>query len=141
MNITRTSTHSAQTLTGTARSAGSARTAGTAGSARTAGMSKRIGAAFLTGALAITGLSACSLLGDREVAKEDVEKGISDSLEKEVGRKPERIECPSGLKAEEGAKLECKLHHSGDSISVDVTVDSVDGDNVHYNVEVADHVD
>ncbi|MGJ4070200.1 DUF4333 domain-containing protein [Corynebacterium jeikeium] len=129
MNITRTSAGtSARTPVGTS----------TGISTR---MSKRIGAAFLTGALAITGLSACSLLSDREVAKEDVEKGISDSLEKEVGRKPERIECPSGLKAEEGAKLECKLHHSGDSISVDVTVDSVDGDNVHYNVEVADHVD
>ncbi len=129
MNITRTSAGtSARTPVGTS----------TGISTR---MSKRIGAAFLTGALAITGLSACSLLGDREVAKEEVEKGISDSLEKEVRRKPERIECPSGLKAEEGAKLECKLHHSGDSISVDVTVDSVDGDNVHYNVEVADHVD
>ena len=101
-------------------------------------LSQRIGAAFLTGALAITGLSACSLLGGREVAQEDVEKGISDSLEEEVGRKPERIECPSGLKAEEGAKIECKLHDSGETYSVDVTADKVDGNDVHYNVEVAD---
>ena len=101
-------------------------------------LSQRIGAAFLTGALAVTGLSACSLLGGKEVAQEDVEKGISDSLEEEVGRKPERIECPSGLKAEEGAKIECKLHDSGETYSVDVTADTVDGDNVHYNVEVAD---
>lgn len=103
--------------------------------------SKRVGAAFLTGvtgALAVAGLSACSLLGGGEVAQEDVEKGISDSLEKEVGRKPERIECPSGLKAEEGAKIECKLHDSGETYSVDVTADKVDGNDVHYNVEVAD---
>ncbi|WP_034987164.1 DUF4333 domain-containing protein [Corynebacterium jeikeium] len=106
-------------------------------SADSARFSKRLGAAFLTGALAVTGLSACSLLGG-EVAQEDVEKGISDSLEKEIGRKPERIECPSGLKAEEGAKIECKLHDSGETYSVDVTADKVDGNDVHYNVEVAD---
>lgn len=112
-----------------------------ADSARSAYFSKRLGAAFLTGALAVTGLSACSLLGGKEVSQADVEKGISDSLEKEVGRKPERIECPSGLKAEEGAKIECKLHDSGETYSVDVTADSVDGDNVHYNVEVADQAE
>lgn len=102
------------------------------------GMSKRLGAAFLTGALAVTGLSACSLLGGKEVSQEEVEQGISDSLEKEVGQKPESIECPGGLKAEEGAKLECKLHHSGETYSVEVTADTVDGNDVHYNVEVAD---
>ncbi len=112
-----------------------------ADSARSAYFSKRLGAAFLTGALAVTGLSACSLLGGKEVAQEDVEKGISDSLEEEVGRKPERIECPSGLKAEEGAKIECKLHDSGETYSVDVTADKVDGNDVHYNVEVADQAE
>ncbi|MGJ4050212.1 DUF4333 domain-containing protein [Corynebacterium macclintockiae] len=99
--------------------------------------SKRIGVAFLTGALTVTGLSACSLLGG-EVAQKEVEKSISDILEEKIGRKPERIECPGGLKAEEGATMECKLHDSGEIYGVNVTADTVDGDNVHYSIEVAD---
>lgn len=108
-------------------------------------LSKRLGAALLTGTLAITGLSACSfnfsLGGEKKVAKEDVEKEISKLVKQKVGDYPHEAECPDGLKAEEGAKLECKLHIDGSTYSVDVTANTVEDEDVQYNIKIADQPD
>lgn len=113
--------------------------------ARSTNLAKRISAALLAGTLAITGLSACSFNygfgGEDKVAKEDVEKEISKLVKDKAGKAPESTECPDGLKAEEGAKLECKFTYSGATYSVDVTATSVDGKEVNYDIQVADQPD
>ena len=110
-------------------------------SADSARFSKHLGAAFLTGALAVTGLSACSLFGEKKVAKEDVENEISKLVKQEAGDYPHETECPDGLKAEEGAKLECKLHIDDSTFSVDVTANTVEDEEVQYDIKIADQPD
>ena len=79
-------------------------------------------------------LVAC---GEAEIAKADVEQGAMKSLSAAVGKQAPPITCPSGLKAKVGTKLTCTMSDAGKTYDVHVTVDSVEGTNVHYTVEVA----
>jgi hypothetical protein len=80
------------------------------------------------------GLAAC---GSSVVTAEETATKAEDALEAQIGTRPE-ISCPDDLEAEEGAETRCVLTAGGDptEYGVTVTVTSVDGDTVNFDVQV-----
>ena len=68
---------------------------------------------------------------------EETATKAEDALEAQIGARPE-ISCPDDLEAEEGAETRCVLTAGDDptEYGVTVTVTSVDGDTVNFDVEV-----
>jgi hypothetical protein len=79
------------------------------------------------------GLAGCS----SSLAANDVEEGAEDALEEQIGARPD-ISCPEDLEAKVGAETRCTLTAGDDptEYGVTVTVTSVDGDTVNFDVEV-----
>ena len=91
----------------------------------------RVGAVLLA-SIAVT---AC---GSSAVSKADIEKGVADQLEKQVGERPD-VSCDGDLPAKEGAKLRCELKaDDGTSIGATITATDVNGDDVKYGIKVDD---
>lgn len=87
------------------------------------------------------GLAALPLLaacGAGSVPASDVEEQISTVLEQEVGQAPDDVTCPDDLPGEVGAEMSCELSAGGQTIGVTVTVSSVDGGQVNFDVLVDD---
>jgi hypothetical protein len=84
--------------------------------------------------LLLLGLASC---GSGSVAADDVAEQAEDALEGQVGTRPE-ISCPDDLPAEVGAETRCTLTADDDptEYGVTVTVTSVEGDTVNFDVEV-----
>ena len=82
----------------------------------------------------ILGLAACSA----SVDKANVEQQISQQMAAQVGESPDSVTCPGDLPAEVGAKLECTLTEAGESLPVTVTVTSIEGSTVNFDIQVAD---
>ena len=80
------------------------------------------------------GLAACSA---NTLAAEDTAEKAEDALEEPIGTRPD-ISCPDDLEAEVGAETRCTLTAGEDptEYGVTVTVTSVDGDTVNFDVEV-----
>jgi hypothetical protein len=82
----------------------------------------------------LAGLAAC---GTGTLAAEDAAEKAEDALEGQIGTRPE-ISCPDDLEAEVGAETRCTLTAGGDptEYGVTITVTSVEGDTVNFDVEV-----
>ena len=97
---------------------------------------------LLVAALALTfGVSACSAsasIGTKQVDKADVAKQVSAQLTQQVGKTPDAVTCPDNLDAKVGATLDCTLTDHDTHYGVHVTVTTVDGDNVKFDIKVAD---
>ena len=91
---------------------------------------------------ALTAVAAATLLlagcgsGTKAVSQEQVESRVSEQLTKQVGQKPDTISCPGDLKAEKGTTMRCKLTAGSDTLGLTVTVTSVDGSNVKFDIQV-----
>jgi hypothetical protein len=87
-------------------------------------------------ALALAGCSS----GTGEVAEKEVEEQAATQLAAKVNQPKPNIDCPGGLKAEAGAKLDCVLTAEGDPARypVAVTVTSVEDENVKFDIQVGD---
>jgi predicted thioesterase len=72
------------------------------------------------------------------VDKDAVAEQISEQLTQQVGRAPESVTCPSDLKGDKGATLQCELTDSGETYGVTVTVTSVKGGDVKFDFKVDD---
>ena len=70
------------------------------------------------------------------VAQSKVESQITDQLEKKVGQRPESVCCPGGLKGEVGTTMTCTLTAPDEERPVQVTVTSVDGLTVNFDIAV-----
>lgn len=79
-------------------------------------------------------LVACS--STSAVAKADVEQGAIDELTALVGVAPDSLTCPEDLPAEVDATMRCALTSGGESYGVTITVTSVEGDDVNFDVLV-----
>ncbi|MFE1169868.1 DUF4333 domain-containing protein [Nocardiopsis sp. NPDC058789] len=66
----------------------------------------------------------------------EVERQSSERLAEQVGQAPDDFTCPGDLPAEEGAEMRCELTHGGQSLGVTLTVTSVDGGDVNWDVLV-----
>ncbi|TQL66221.1 uncharacterized protein DUF4333 [Nocardioides albertanoniae] len=72
--------------------------------------------------------------------KAQVEQKVSGMLEKQVGQRPDKIECPGDLPAKVGASLECTLTAGADELGVTATVTEVEDSTVNFHIEVDDQV-
>jgi hypothetical protein len=96
--------------------------------------------------LAVTGmtLAALSLLlstgcsgGDPVVEREEVEQQSLTTLEEQYGQDaPKDVTCHEDLPAEVGATIRCEVTGEGPTYGATVTVDSVDGDDVHWDIQI-----
>ena len=68
----------------------------------------------------------------------DVEEQIDTQLTASVGRSPDSVSCPDDLVAELDATLTCELTDGPDVYDVYVTVTSVEGTDVLFDIQVAD---
>jgi hypothetical protein len=83
--------------------------------------------------------TGCSVsVGTKTVDKNEVASQISSKLEEQVGRKPDKVDCPRNLDARKDATLVCTLSDQGTSYDVTVTVTAVDGDQAKFDIQVAD---
>ncbi len=102
--------------------------------------------AFIAGGFAVLVLSACSAsvsVGTPTVPADEVERQAIEALAEGQGvplvdMPP--MECPSDLPGEVGASIVCILGDptAGNTYDVTITVDSVEGDDVGFDVQVAD---
>jgi hypothetical protein len=92
-------------------------------------------------ALAAVALAGCSgevSIGEKQVSQDQVEQNARTQLTKAVGQQAPPIDCPDDLKAEVGAKMTCTMQLDGKPYDVLIDVTSVEGDDVKYDVKVAD---
>ena len=99
-------------------------------------------AAFVSLALSplVVGLAVCSTAIAQIVTvdKETVASAVSDQLAKQVGGPPDSVTCPADLEGVVGTQLRCELVAGNDTYGLTVTVTSVKGTNVNFNIAVDD---
>ena len=81
----------------------------------------------------LTGVAGCSS-GPTIVTKDDVEKQIADKMRDAQGNEPESVSCPQDLQPKVGATVTCTMQFDGRPVDVVVTVTSIDGDNVNFDM-------
>ncbi|MDT5219536.1 MAG: hypothetical protein QOF15_1641 [Mycobacterium sp.] len=73
------------------------------------------------------------------VSKDDVVQQITAKMTDAQGNKPESVTCPGDLQAKVGAQLNCEMKVKDSKYVVNVTVTSVEGKNVKFDmVETVD---
>jgi len=80
-------------------------------------------------------LFGCSSKEDT-VSKETLEQGISDTLTKAVGQKPDKIECPGSIKAEAGQTMRCVLTAGATRYGLTATITSYENGTAKYKAQV-----
>src|SRR4051794_5947129 len=70
---------------------------------------------LLIAGTAMCALAACgsTAAGNAKLSKSEIEAHASSALEKEIGLKPDKIGCPSGLRIADGEEMRCTLTHGG----------------------------
>ena len=100
---------------------------------------KYLAATIAVAAVLATGACSASVsVGTKQVAADKVAAQMSSQLAATVGKAPDDVTCPEGLDAEVDATVTCTLTDQGTKYDVTGTVTSVDGDNVKFDVQVAD---
>ena len=92
------------------------------------------------GLMASAGACSCSVgSSSHSVAKKDVASQITQKLTDAQGNKPDSVDCPNDLDAKVGAQLNCSMKVKGTTYNVNVTVTSVNGSDVKFDmVETVD---
>jgi hypothetical protein len=105
-------------------------------------MFRAIRAVVLIAGCAVITLSGCSakvnVSTEPMVAKDKFEQGIVEALEKVVGQRPEKVECPGPVKAKAGETARCVLTERDLRIGVTATVTSYENGRARYDVKVDD---
>lgn len=78
--------------------------------------------------------------GSVELTPGEVESGVNDLIERELGQLPQDVDCPDGMPAEVGASVRCTLTIPEGLLGASVTVNSVEGENVVLGIEVDDEL-
>src|SRR5579884_2965117 len=85
------------------------------------------------------GACSCSIGSSHSVSKSDVAGQITAKMTDAAGNKPESVTCPNDLPATVGAQINCEMKVKNRPFNVNVTVTSVDGSNVKFDmVETVD---
>ena len=88
-------------------------------------------------------VSACTVsVGGSSLSAEEVEKQATEALSESQGvplADMPPLDCPSDLPAEVGASIVCVIGDPavGNTYDVTITVETVDGDNVGFDIKVA----
>lgn len=88
------------------------------------------------GLMAAAGACSCSIgsSSSHAVGKNDVASQISTKMTGANGTKPDSVTCPSDLPAKVGAQINCTMKVKDETFTVNVTVTSVDGSNVKFDM-------
>jgi Domain of unknown function (DUF4333) len=90
---------------------------------------------FAAVALVVSGCSfSASTSQEKAVDKADVADQIGTKVNEKAGHKPQSVTCPGDLKAAVGASLDCQMTDNGQTYGVNVTVTSVDGNKVNFDI-------
>lgn len=81
-------------------------------------------------ALAVAGLLIVSGCGVGAVTSADLEQAVADATGLDIAN----VDCPDELPAEVDAATTCTIDDAGEEITVDVTVTSVDDDQVNFDI-------
>jgi ABC-type amino acid transport substrate-binding protein len=98
----------------------------------------------LSSGLAALALTACSVsTGTLSLSSDEVEQKATAALAEGQGIPLEEmppLECPSDLPAEVGATMVCVIGDpaQGNTYDVTITVETVEGDDVGFDIQVAD---
>lgn len=96
-------------------------------------------AGFAAALMAGVGACSCSVTSKHAVSKGDVAGQITAKMTDAAGNKPESVSCPDDLAAKVGAQLNCTMKVKGRTFNVNVTVTSVNGNDVKFDmVETVD---
>ena len=92
------------------------------------------------GLMASAGACSCSIgSSSHSVSKSDVAQQIISKMTDAAGNKPSSVTCPGDLPATVGAQLNCEMKVKESTYNVNVTVTSVNGDDVKFDmVETVD---
>lgn len=91
------------------------------------------------GLMAGAGACSCSVTSKHAVSKGDVANQITAKMTDAAGNKPESVSCPDDLAAKVGAQLNCTMKVKDQTSNVNVTVTSVNGNDVKFDmVETVD---
>lgn len=105
-----------------------------------AGGGVRVVAGCLLAAAVLAGCEGSVSLGGSSVAKGEVEDQIAAKFGPLFQRvdPPVEVACPESLEAEVGVTMQCALTDPGDGATypVNVSVDSVNGDDTHFNLDL-----
>ena len=87
------------------------------------------------GLMASAGACSCSIgSSSHAVGKNDVASQITQKLTDAAGNKPDSVDCPNDLPANVGAQLNCSMKVKGATYNVNVTVTSVNGTDVKFDM-------
>ncbi|GGR43896.1 hypothetical protein J2S40_004189 [Nocardioides luteus] len=70
------------------------------------------------------------------LAENILETEVADVLEKQVGQRPDDVDCPGDLPAKVGETMRCTLTAGADRLGLTVTVTEVVGTSVNFDVDV-----
>lgn len=91
------------------------------------------------GLVASAGACSCSVGSSHSVSKSDIAGQITSKMTDAAGNKPDEVNCPDDLPAKVGAQLNCEMKVKDQTFNVNVTVTSVEGGNVKFDmVETVD---
>ncbi|MEE6175969.1 DUF4333 domain-containing protein [Mycobacterium sp. 050134] len=92
------------------------------------------------GLMAAAGACSCSVgSSSHAVSKGDIASQITAKMTDAAGNKPDSVTCPGDLPAKVGAQLNCEMKVKNQTFNVNVTVTSVEGSNVKFDmVETVD---
>ena len=91
------------------------------------------------GLMASAGACSCSVSSKHAVSRGDVANQITSKWTDAAGNKPESVTCPDDLPAKVGAQLNCTMKVKDQTFNVNVTVTSVNGNDVKFDmVETVD---
>ncbi|MGO9383714.1 MAG: DUF4333 domain-containing protein [Mycobacterium sp.] len=93
------------------------------------------------GLMASVGACSCSIGAgsSHAVSKSDIASQITSKLTDAAGNKPDSVTCPGELPAKVGSQLNCEMKVKNQTFNVNVTVTSVNGNDVKFDmVETVD---
>ncbi|MFC0628017.1 DUF4333 domain-containing protein [Kribbella deserti] len=92
----------------------------------------------VTGIAIVTAATLAGCGGTPYISQDTLQNSVSSSLQKSVGTKPEKIECPDKVKAKANEATRCVLSHKGKKYGVAVRVKSVKGSKANFDIKVDD---
>jgi len=97
---------------------------------------RRLAGLIALACLAVAGCSVSIGSSTPTVTEADLERSVAQTLAAQLGQESENVDCPDDLKGEVGAVMECTMTTDGATRTMTVTVTSVEGEQVDYDVEV-----
>ncbi len=93
-----------------------------------------VAASLTSTAASPTTASTTESHGAHTVSRNSVASQIASKMTDAAGNKPDSVSCPDDLEARVGAQLNCDMKIKNQTFNINVTVTSVDGDNVKFDM-------